>query len=334
MRRPQAVKHSVAGRTSAAKNGGRAIGARNLTALAKSSLPSRRAVVVAVDGADEMVGGQADLHREVLDRRCRLHHALGDHLVDHDGIPVGAGHLPAGDVLFELDPRAVGIGTEPCLVEHYVGDVAVRAHHAVHDPVRRGFVHEPASITIDEDDPARKVRLGRLHEVRVQESEPAVLADDLGVDRATEGEGIPTGTVGTDVPHPVARRRRPPDTACPASPGWPRNRPSPRSPRRPALRRHRRRRRRRFRPPRATGRPADRVRCRSRFATAAVQGVDDALATLDRPGAARGTRSSPPKMSCGWNSTPRSTSQSSAAPLSLANRRTTPASRRHWLSAM
>ena len=32
----------------------------------------------------------------------------------------------------------------------------------------------------------------------------------------------------------------------------------------------------------------------------------------------RGTRSSPPKISCGWNSTPRSTSQSRAAPLSFA----------------
>ena len=122
------------------------------------------------------------------------------------GFQVAAGHLTAGDVLLELDTSAVSVGTQAGLVEHDVGDVSVGSHHSVHDPVRCGFVDEPAAVAVDQDDPARQVRLDGLHEVRVEEPEPAVLADDLRVDGAAHHQGIPTSAIGSDVPHPVAGR--------------------------------------------------------------------------------------------------------------------------------
>jgi hypothetical protein len=78
----------------------------------------------------------------------------------------------------------------------------------VGDAVRRGLVEEPSPLAVDDDDPARQVRLVDAGEVRVQQPEPAVATGDLRPDLAGEVERIPAGPVRPDVPGPAGRGGR------------------------------------------------------------------------------------------------------------------------------
>ncbi len=160
--------------------------------------------VVPVHRAGELLGGQAQGGGERRDG-VRLTHLAGrDHLLDHVLVPVRALLLGrAGDLLLVPGHAGGGGRGERGRVEHRVGRVALFPQQPVGDAVGRGLVEEPPSLAVDDDDPARQVRLIDAGEVRVQQPQAAVATGDLRADLAGEIERVPAGAVRPDVPGPA-----------------------------------------------------------------------------------------------------------------------------------